>query len=135
MTHKKEDAKKYASQLEHIFNNVPRIYEMNEEYIHQCDKESGDLQHFIELTSFNASEGYKLAKELKENRTRRRECKDQNMLLKPLYDLVKKHHHILKDIRKCISDIQKVENTMDNRTYTPRVRTEMQEAFQKASGT
>lgn len=60
------------------------------------EKERQDLLHYAELVNFNASEGYRIAKELKENAIKRRAITD-------LIDLVIAIRSVAKD-SKCPTD-------------------------------
>ena len=48
---------------------------------YKVDKEISDIYHYIELYAFNASDGYKLAKMLKDRLNRRREIKNELEIL------------------------------------------------------
>ena len=67
--------------------------------IKDTDSEICDILHDVELTSFNASEGYKLAKELQILRKRRREYKEYEEQLDMLRGFVNKHKWIVNDLK------------------------------------
>lgn len=127
------DAEKIINQMIAIFTTIPQVYEQNETNILMYEQEENDLVHGFEFLEFNNSLGYKMAKELKENRSRRRNCKDQNELMKQVYEMIMKYSKFLGELKKCQTDIQITKNVMKKRTYTPRIRTEMRELFIQAS--
>lgn len=118
----------YASSIVTIFKDVTEIYERNAEIIKQAENELVDLEHEIELSNpKNARDGYKIYKEIREVRIRRRQAKNENELLKDLYDLLKEQSS--QKFRNKIQQIQgnaaKIEKLQENRTYTPRQRTDL----------
>lgn len=117
----KDNPQKYISQLVNVFSQVPGWYEENDREIKFRDAEYNDLNHALELTTFGGVQGYKLALGLKENRIKRREAKDANELMKPLYDLIKKHQHLLSEMKKCAGEINNVLGVHKARVYSPRV--------------
>lgn len=129
----KDSPQKFISQLINVFSQVPHWYEENEQEVKFRDDEYNDLTHALELIAFGGVQGYKLAVGLKENRIKRREAKNTSELMKPLYDLVKKHQHLLSEMRKCSSEISKMTNIQKARKYHPRVQdSSLAEAFTKA---
>lgn len=95
------------------------------------DHEYNDLTHALELTRFNASEGYKLAKQMQENREKRRTSKDCIAQLSPLCNVIKKHHHFFNELKSVEREVQSVIRTQNVRTYRPRVRDDL---FKMAEG-
>ena len=80
----------YSSTIVTIFQDVIRTYENNIETIKQAEGELTDLEHEIELSNpKNARDGYKIYKELREIRIKRRTAKDENQLLQDMYDYFK----------------------------------------------
>lgn len=87
------------------------------EKLSQIDKEISDIMHYIEFTKLNAAEGYNAYRLLREKRIERRAIKD---------DFEK--FQVVSNAK--ISDIfngalEKKLNDAMNRTYTPRVLTEL----------
>jgi hypothetical protein len=83
------------------------------EGISQANKELEDMLHEIELTEFNACQGYFMARKVKEIRQRRRELKNDQELLKIFKDFLDQHtglkipmHETLQKMR----DILKLQN-------------------------
>jgi hypothetical protein len=122
-----QDIEQAAMLLRSVIFDTPKAYENNKLAIELCEKEIIDIEHVIELTSFNASRGYSLAKDIKDVRTRRRELKDQNELLGPLVEIVNRMKSFQNDLNKAIGDIRRIKQKHENRSYKMRVREDLQE--------
>ena len=118
----------YSSTIVTIFQDVIRTYENNIETIKQAEGELTDLEHEIELSNpKNARDGYKIYKELREIRIKRRTAKDENQLLQDMYDYFKSQQG--QSFKSKLQQIQvaaaKIENAQSCRTYTPRQRNDL----------
>ena len=118
----------YSSTIVTIFQDVIRTYENNIETIKQAAGELTDLEHEIELSNpKNARDGYKIYKELREIRIKRRTAKDENQLLQDMYDYFKSQQG--QSFKSKLQQIQgaaaKIENAQSCRTYTPRQRNDL----------
>jgi hypothetical protein len=83
----------------------------------KVDQEISDILHYIEFFSFNACEGYKLAKRLKELRLRRRDIKNQLEAI----EIVNQHTcNMLTD-----GKTNKALCNIESKQYTPRVLKEL----------
>ena len=77
----------YASTIITIFKDVVKNYENNLEIIKRAENELSDLQHEIELSNpKDMYKGYLMYKEIRDIRIRRRTAKEENELLKDMYD-------------------------------------------------
>lgn len=107
---------------EHILSAVNEIKRMQEhrEYltdmVRKADLETSDIMHYLEFNKLSASEGYKISKQLTEIRQRRRKYKDMLGLL----DIMDNEGKALLD-----DDFLKKINYVYNRTYEPRVLTDL----------
>jgi DNA mismatch repair ATPase MutS len=104
--------------LRHIAN--PNIKETLYKELSRVDMEIVDIEHKIEMSNFNAYEGYKLAKEMQVARRKRREIKDTLETL----ESIEEH----KSSTALHNVINAVETKQAQRTYTPRIR---QDLFEK----
>lgn len=100
--------------------NMLARYEGNKTRIFQIEEELNDLEHYMEIGNFkNVPEGYKLYRKLAELRRERRACKNENFLLKPIYE-----HFYATEVLNKLSYVQgectKIKNTIDARAYTVR---------------
>ena len=113
----------YSSTIISIFQNVIKTYENNIEVIKQTEGELTDIEHEIELSNpKNARDGYKLYKELREIRIRRRVAKDENT-----YEYFKSQQGqaFKNKIQQLQSNAAKLCETQEHRTYTPRQRDDL----------
>lgn len=118
----------YSATIVTIFQDVIRTYENNIEIIKQTEGELLDLEHEIELSNpKNARDGYKIYKELREIRVRRRTAKDENQMLEDMYDYFKGQQG--QAFKNKLQQIQgaaaKIENAQSCRTYVPRQRNDL----------
>lgn len=112
-----EEMKAGISTLEAQMNTIKgnKQYWLNQ--LSEVDKELSDIEHYIEFTKFSASEGYNLAKSIKECRQRRREIKNNLELISIL------------NLGCCnmISNgtlLNRI-NSLNDKKYTPRVLTDL----------
>lgn len=118
----------YATQIVTIFQNVINTYEYNEDNIRRIEGELQDILHEIELTnSKDMFSGYKLYKEIRELRIERRKCKNENELLRDMYEYFKgdQAQHFKNKIQQVQGSSTKIANMQENRTYTPKQRNDL----------
>lgn len=96
--------------LKNIYIEVDKLKQKQSE----LDKKEQDILHKIELSSFNACEGYKLCKILKTVREERRLIKDRLQNLSILTPLSNK-------VNQTIKSINKHKQSKNNRKYAPRI--------------
>ena len=118
----------YCSTFIQIANDVVKKYESNVEVIKQTEDELTDVYHEIELGKpQDLYGGYKLYKQVKDLRMRRRQAKDENDLLKDMYEYIKSQSG--QSFKSKIQSIQgnsvKVYEAQSRRTYTPRQRSDL----------
>lgn len=118
----------YCSTFIQIANDVVKKYESNVEIIKQTEDELTDVYHEIELGKpQDMYGGYKLYKQVKDLRMRRRQAKDENDLLKDMYEYIKSQSG--QAFKSKMQSIQgnsvKVYEAQSRRTYTPRQRDDL----------
>lgn len=118
----------YCSTFIQITNDVVKKYESNVEVIKKTEEELTDVYHEIELgKSQDLYGGYKLYKQVKELRMKRRQAKDENDLLKDMYEYIKSQQG--QTFKNKIQSIQgssvKVYDAQSRRTYTPRQKDDL----------
>lgn len=118
----------YCSTYIQIANDVVKKYESNVEIIKKTEDELNDVYHEIELgKAQDLYGGYKLYKQVKDLRMQRRQAKDENELLKDMYEYIKSQQG--QSFKSKIQSIQgssaKVYETQSRRTYTPRQRSDL----------
>jgi len=113
--------------LRDVYVNYPKQYELSQEELKKVESEIQDILHVIELTHFNASDGYKWAKELQKLRKNRRALKDELENLDKVKEFLSYQKPTEKVINKVIGDLRSIETRRNNRTYHMRMRKELQE--------
>lgn len=118
----------YCSTLIQIATDVVKKYESNVEIIKKTEDELNDVYHEIELgKAQDLYGGYKLYKQVKDLRMQRRQAKDENDLLKDMYEYVKSQPG--QSFKSKIQSIQgssaKVYEAQNRRTYNPRQRNDL----------
>lgn len=91
--------------------------EILEKQLHALEDEKNDIEHYIEFQNLNAAQGYKASKELKICRIKRRSVKNELMVINIILD------QKMKEL--VISEIYQRIKGLDNRTYSPRIRTDL----------
>lgn len=118
----------YSSTMVQIVQDVIKNYERNEERIRCVEEELNDLNHEIELTpSKNMYSGYLLYKSIRELRIERRRCKEENELMKDMYEYFKgqQGQAFKNKIQSIQSNAAKLREVQEHRTYTPRQRNDL----------
>ena len=118
----------YSSTIVTIFQDVIRTYENDLDIIRQREEALNDLNHEAELSeNEDMYHGYLLYKEIRDVRRKRRLAKDENLLLKDLYDYLSTQQG--QAFKNKIRDIQgrsaKVYEAQQHRTYKPRQKSDM----------
>ncbi|MGE4274094.1 MAG: hypothetical protein AB7E31_14730 [Desulfitobacterium sp.] len=93
--------------------------------IRDCENEIQDLLHEVELTKFNAYQGYELCKKIQEVRHRRRILKDNIDMFRSIKELNDNNKNLKINLYKVIKAMEKVEEYQGQRVYHPRVRTDI----------
>ena len=118
----------YCSTVVTIYQDVIKNYERNLEIIKQAEDELNDLYHEAELSSpKDMYHGYLIYKAIRETRIRRRTAKEENELLKDMYEYLKSPAG--QSFKSKMQSIQgasvKLRATQEARTYQPRRRSDL----------
>ena len=118
----------YSSSIVTMFKEVVKTYEMNLDVIKQTEEELNDLYHEAELAKpKDMYHGYLLYVAIREARIRRRNAKEENEMLKDMYDFFQSQQG--QAFKSRIQSIQgasvKIRATQEARTYTPRQRNDL----------
>lgn len=124
---------KAAKDFYQALETIPNQIELLEKEIKLCDQETSDLLHLIELSRFHASEGYKLCRDLQITRKRRRAAKDELETLNQIKEKLRTNRPMQHNATIVDNVIGRRSNTLENRQYTPRVRSDLIERFNKCS--
>lgn len=122
----------YVDSIRGALTEVPARFDANVRKMEELEKESNDLLHAIELLDIDEAQAAEYATDMRRNRLERRRCKDENMVLKPLYDFIKQHPKLVNEVRVCQQDTKKACGILKGRSYHPRVRVDLIEKFEKA---
>lgn len=118
----------YCSTVVTIYQDVKKHYENNIEVIKQTEEELNDLYHECELANpKDMYNGWKVYKEIRETRIKRRQAKQENEILKEMYDYLNSQNGQAFKIK--LQSIQggaaKIQAAQESRTYQPRQRNDL----------
>ena len=118
----------YSSTIITIYQDVMKNYERNLEDIKRIEEELNDLNHEAELSEpKNMYQGYLIYKSIRELRIERRRCKEENELLKDLYEYFKSQvgQEFKHKVQQIQGNAEKLREVQERRTYTPRQRNDL----------
>lgn len=118
----------YSTTIVTIYQNVIKDYERDLERIEEIQDELQDIMHEIELSpSKDMYNGYLLYKRMRELRIERRRCKEQTELMKETYEFFKSQQgqSFKNRMQQLQGNAAKLRKTQENRTYTPRQRSDL----------
>ena len=101
---------------------ILKTYPENYDKIGELDKQLCDIQHEIEFTPLDIQRGFRLAKKMQDVRKERRALKDENELLKPLYDFLNQgsNQAFKNGFSNALQRAKQREKALPERTYGPR---------------
>lgn len=118
------------------FHNVLVYMEGNKESwnesIRYYDKAIGDIEHFIELYYANTTniDRDELLHLLYDRRKKRRLFKDKEKLAEPILNWISENKIRMDKLYSAFKQSEKFGNSLETRTYTPRVETELFEKLE-----
>ena len=118
----------YSTTIITIFKDVVDNYERNIQIIKQAEEELNDLNHEIEFADpKDMYKGYLLYKNIRELRLKRRCAKEENELLKELYEYVTSSNGqgVKSSLQKIQGHAVKLREIQESRTYNPRQRSDL----------
>ena len=118
----------YSGTITTIYKDVINTYERNLSVIKQAEDELNDLYHEAELSNpKDMYQGYLVYKAIRDVRIRRRTAKEENELLRDMYDYLQSPAG--QSFKGKIQSIQgnsvKLRATQESRTYVPRQRDDL----------
>ena len=118
----------YCSTVVTIFHDVKKNYENNIEIIKQAEDELNDLYHECELSDpKDMYSGWKVYKAIRDTRIRRRQAKEENEVLKDMYEYL--NGQAGQAFKAKMQSIQgsaaKIRSIQESRTYQPRQRDDL----------
>jgi len=108
-----------------LLNDVDGRWDNLLKAIDNIESEIQDLLHETELTTFNAYEGYLLAKKIQEARQRRRVLKNEQEIIQFVKDFASNNKNLFLTLFKLTKNMQNTANHQGKRKYTPRIRTDI----------
>lgn len=118
----------YCSTVVTIFQDVKKHYENNIEVIKQAEDELNDLFHEAELAEpKDMYKGYLIYKAIRETRIRRRAAKEENEVLKDMYEYLNSQagQNFKTKMQSIQGSAAKIRSTQESRTYQPRQRDDL----------
>ena len=118
----------YCSTVVTIFQDVKKNYENNLEIIKQAEEELNDLYHEAELAEpKDMYKGYLIYKAIRDTRIRRRTAKEENELLKDMYEYLNSQsgQAFKTKMQSIQGNSAKLRATQESRTYQPRQRSDL----------
>lgn len=116
-----------SESIRDAIKSVIDTYEYNYQRIGELDDLKSDLEHEVEWSNYNVVEGYKAYKELQNMFRERRERKNENDSLKPLYDLFESKKKLIDQLNQKVGECRKNDEALSRRKYHPRVKTEIKD--------
>ena len=118
----------YCSTVVTIFQDVKKNYENNVEIIRQAEEELNDLYHECELAHpKDMYNGWKVYKDIREVRIRRRNAKQENEILKDMYEYLNSQagQAFKSKMQSIQGSAAKIQTAQESRTYQPRQRNDL----------
>lgn len=112
-----------------VLFNFPRQYKLAKEELRKINQERQDLLHVIELGKLDAVKMSRMMSELKDVQKRRRKLKNEIELMSEVnyfLSYIKNLSEIEGIVNNTIGNLRKVSNQQDQRTYTMRIRKDLQ---------
>jgi len=115
-------ATNYSSQLLEIYHNINSDVKRLTEEVRTANLFNIDMLHEIMNTNFNASEGYKLAKQIKDNQLFRQQAKCELTTLIQLKKYINANLHSLNQVHsEIINEDVRYKYNIENKVYNPKV--------------
>lgn len=123
----RKNSSEYISEFLNFMRTVQTEYEAEFAAVGECDNETSDLLHQIELGSY--TDRKRFATQLAHCRQRRREHKDYTDVHYKLYEYFKRDKDAIAFYRRMeqlLGDVRKAEKNIEStRSYYPRVRKDL----------
>lgn len=114
--------RKIIDDMAEVARTLPATMEALSTEISQCQDAIMDIEHWLELNDFPARVGGKMSKRIKELRKKRRDLKDNLMILTPIQEFLIAHSSAFKQMDRARGEVRKkLAHVNNNRHYSPRV--------------
>ncbi|PNQ78892.1 hypothetical protein [Paenibacillus sp. F4] len=122
-----------AQQIQDILREVKTAYKKSDREVKYYDHECADIIHALEFIELDAETACALCQQLRDNRKRRREAKNERERLQPLYEVSEGHPYLIYEFERAKWRTERIECIQKHRMYTPRIRTDLQQAFDRVN--
>lgn len=103
-----------------LVNSSRDYYKELYETVGRCDRETSDMVHDIEFSTFNAKEGNLKARTLRKIRRERRAAKDEMEYVVKFKKIAETYKSLGKELETLCSELTDIRSTQSTRTYTPK---------------
>lgn len=124
-----DDIEQTTAFMRDAIRDIPERHKQNNIEIHRLQGEQQDLLHFIEFQNVGTVQSHKIYKDLQRVRQKRRELKDENELLEPITECIKKFRNHISGLDQVVGEIRKLQNKQKVRSYKCRERHDLQDQF------
>ena len=103
-----------------------------------CNSEMNDILHDIEFSKLDRTTGSRKAKALQKVQRRRRDNKEKIEITAVLNQFAVSNKKLISEVQKVLNLVKNIKKEQENRTYVPRVNTDIEIAFKhydKETGT
>lgn len=107
----------------YIISNATERYKELYDIVGRCDRETSDIVHDIEFSTFGSKEGNEKAKMLKRVRKERRAAKDEMEFIIKLKKLAEIYKNLGKEVANISKGLEEIRDNQKSRVYTPREKT------------
>ena len=98
-------------------------YDDNFRIVGECDLQGQDVLHKIEMgDDLDVKRGFGMYKAIRSMRRKRRVCKNENDLLRPICAYLEKHSDLISQLERLQGDIAQMQSAIDGRKYTMRTQ-------------
>ena len=119
------EAMDIVSKFLYLANNIRETCEDLDNQRESANDETQDFLHAIRFSTFNASQGYALAKGLQEVQQRRGEIKDNLAILKLAKRFTEDNFLMIQEVKELATQMNEQKKFQSERVYHPRVRHEL----------
>lgn len=122
-----EEIERHLREVDEMVSKIPEHIKRLSKELHLCDLEKNDILHKLELTSFNAYEGWKLARDIQITLQTRRRVKNDLEGLKKTLRRMSRHSPLVHHANGTTKIHNEHTKRQKSRVYTPRVRKDLSE--------
>lgn len=101
--------------------DVLERYNGNERVLKDMEAQETDIIHYVELSdTLKSAEAYKVYAKLRDTLRQRRDAKNENDLLNPLYECLMKNPDIVNQLNKALGNTRTKAEVISKRKYSAR---------------